>query len=144
MDTLAKGWFVYHNYFRKRWKASLRKKLNYYPELGYGDDLLKLNTLKAMNDYFVPNHTDYDDTKSYLLGYAIIGDVLSELTTPSHIIASKDDPIILAKDLKHLASNPHIDLELTHFGGHCGYLTNFKLDSWVDQRVQAIFAGAED
>ena len=140
MKNLEQGWFVYHDYFRRKWARSLTKKLQHFPELGYGDNLLKLKTLSQMNNYFVPNHTDYNDTESYLMGYAIGGDVLAQLSVPSHIISSKDDPVIQASDLSLLAKNPNLNIELTQYGGHCGYLNSYRLHSWIDQRLTNLFA----
>ncbi len=139
MDHLSNGWFVYHDYFHYKWQSSLRKKLQYFPELGYGDVMPQLKTLKAMNDFFVPNHTAYDDTTSYLLAYSLIGDVLEPLNIPCQLITSMDDPMIHAKDLADLASNKQLSIELTRYGGHCGFIENLKLESWVDRRMVDIF-----
>lgn len=139
MKYLSEGWFVYHQHFVKGWQRSLAKKLHHFPELGYGDIMPKLRTLKTMNDYFVPNHTAYDDTASYLLGYALIGDVLENLAIPCQLITSMDDPMIHAKDLAELAASEQLTIELTRYGGHCGYIENIKLESWVDKRIVNIF-----
>ena len=143
MQYLSEGWFVYHDHFVKSWQRSLKQKLKYYPELGYGDIMPKLRTLQAMNDYFVPNHTAYDDTVSYLLGYALIGDVLENLAVPCQLITSMDDPMIHAKDLVDLAKSEQLTIELTRYGGHCGYLENVNFESWVDKRILAIFSAAQ-
>ena len=140
MDYLSDGWFVYHDHFVKGWQRSLKKKLEYFPELGYGDVMPTLKSLKAMNDYFVPNHTAYDDTASYLLGYALTGDVLKDLQTPCRLITSQDDPMIHAADLADLAKSDKLTIELTRYGGHCGYIENLMLDSWVDRRVLEVFS----
>ena len=139
MEYLNNGWFVYHDHFVKGWQSSLRKKLEHFPELGYGNIMPGLRTLKDMNDYFVPNHTAYDDTTSYLLGYALIGDVLQQLKVPSQLITSMDDPMIHAKDLADLAEPEQLTIELTRYGGHCGYIENIKMDSWIDKRIIEIF-----
>lgn len=135
MAALENGWWVYERYFVRKWKASLQKKLALYPELNYREQLLRMNTLQAMNRYFVPTFTPYQNEAEYFRAYALTGEVLSTLATPAHIITSKDDPMILADDLQHLANNPHLHIELTDFGGHCGYLSNYRLDSWLDQHL---------
>lgn len=139
MAALENGWWVYERYFVRKWKRSLRRKLEHYPELGYRDDLLKLNTLREMNAFFVPRYTEFPDAETYLNAYAIIGDALSHLQVPSHIITSADDPMILAEDLEHLAENDNLTVEQTPYGGHCGFVNNFRLDSWVDQRLLELF-----
>jgi len=136
MDNLENGWWVYHDYFRYKWRRSLRKKLVHFPELGYGRDLLKLRTLRAMNDYFVPRYTHFPDTLAYLRGYSIVDDVLEDLAVPCHLISSRDDPVIHSKDLPRLAQNPHLRIELTEYGGHCGFIENYRLHSWIDRCIR--------
>jgi predicted alpha/beta-fold hydrolase len=50
-----------------------------------------------------------------------------------------DDPIIPAKDLRNLASLDVLKIETTRYGGHCGYLKDFRLSSWADQRMAILF-----
>ncbi len=135
MIALEEGWWVYEKYFVRKWQKSLRKKINLYPELGYQNSLFKLKTLRDMNSYFIPNHTDYSDSKDYFQAYSIAGDRLATLNSPAHIIAAQDDPIILAEDFAHLAANKYLSIETTRYGGHCGFVKNYQLDSWLDERL---------
>lgn len=138
MDALETGWWVYHRYFVRKWQRSLRRKLEHFPELGYGDELLKLKTLRAMNGYFVPRYTEFPDTRSYLDGYSLLGDTLRDLQVPVQLITSRDDPMILAEDLAALPRNNALTIELTEHGGHCGFIENWRLQSWVDRRILAL------
>ncbi|QFU76612.1 alpha/beta fold hydrolase [Halioglobus maricola] len=135
MIEIENGSAIYHRYFVHRWKRSLKIKLKHYPELGYGNTLLELQTLGDMNDYFVPNYTAYDDSRSYYQAYALTGSTLENLRVPSHIILSQDDPMIPCDDLKDLANSPALSIETPRHGGHCGFLMNWKLDGWIDQRL---------
>ena len=58
---------------------------------------------------------------------------------PSRIIISEDDPIIPADDLAHVAESPSLSIELTRYGGHCGFLMNWRLQGWIDQRLLELF-----
>jgi predicted alpha/beta-fold hydrolase len=140
--NLETGWWVYHHYFRRKWSRSLRRKLEHFPALGYGRELLRLRTLGAMNDYFVPRFTEYADTRAYLNGYALTGEVLARLAVPSHLITSRDDPVILSGDLEHLCPSPQLQIELTEFGGHCGFIENWRLHSWIDRRIVELLGTA--
>lgn len=135
MEALDSGWWLYEKYFVRKWKRSLRTKLKHFPEFDYEKDLLSLKSLREMNHYFVPRFTQFPDAQTYLLGYAIIGDALANLQVPCHIIAAQDDPICGAEDLPNLAKTPNLTIESTHHGGHCGYVSNYRLDSWVDKRL---------
>jgi predicted alpha/beta-fold hydrolase len=130
---------IYHNHFRDTWKKSLLNKLNHFPEYGYKNLLNKLSTIDEMNEYFVNKHTSFNDVNSYLSGYAIDGSYLEDVDIPCHIISSQDDPIICCKDLTLLADNKSITIELTRYGGHCGYINSLLLTSWIDQRMLKLF-----
>ncbi|MFW2367188.1 MAG: hypothetical protein ACN4GW_12275, partial [Desulforhopalus sp.] len=124
----------------KKWQKSLHKKITIFPDLGFNDTLCKLNSLNSMNDYFVPNHTDYATPKAYLNVYALTEERLADLTVDSHIIASEDDPITRICDLKEPFTIPaSLQVEITQYGGHCGFLKDFYLNSWTDQRLLSLF-----
>jgi predicted alpha/beta-fold hydrolase len=141
-ENMEKNLSIYHRYFVKKWRKSLLKKIALFPDLGFGDTLCKLNSLSSMNDYFVPNHTDYATPETYLKGYALTEERLADLSIDSHIIAAEDDPITLISDLKLLSSLPPLlRLEISQYGGHCGFLNDFRLNSWADQRLGSFFLG---
>ncbi len=136
---------LYHRYFVKKWQKSLRKKLALYPDLGYGDTLLQLNSLTAMHDYFVPRHTDFHTTYAYLSAYRLTGGMLAKMQIPTHIIASDDDPITKKIDVDLLGQEAAgLTFTRTQYGGHCGYLKDLQLNSWADEQLVRIFDQAVD
>jgi predicted alpha/beta-fold hydrolase len=135
MDDLESGFFLYHRYFLYKWKRTLRRKLALFPNLGYGEALRSCKSLREMNDYFVPRFTEYAKPLDYFMGYAIAGDELARLTVPSHIIAAADDPVIDVEHLDHLARPSCLSVEVTRHGGHCGFVKNFRMESWLDERL---------
>ena len=139
MSTLESEQPFYHKYFVKKWKRSLQSKLEHYPELDYGESLLGMNSLAEMNDFFVPNYTRFDDPESYYDAYALTGDTLAGLQVPSQLIISQDDPIIPIDDLADVARTSSLRIETPLFGGHCGFLMNWRLEGWIDQRLLELF-----
>ena len=135
MSALNQKPRIYHDYFSKKWRQSLHKKLQFHPDLGYGERLKSLTTLDQMNQFFVPIHTEYDNAQNYLNAYAVIDGRLDTLYAPTHIIAANDDPIIHAAQFSHLPKNDQLTLEQTQYGGHCGFLVDYALNSWIDQRL---------
>jgi len=135
---------IYHRYFVNKWQHSLKRKLQFFPDLGYGQALMAYKDLAAMNDYFVPHHTNYPTAHDYLSAYRIGQEQLAELTVPTHIIAANDDPITRRTDVEKLQPTPFITLEYTKYGGHCGFLLDYTLKSWIDQRLMQLFAEPED
>ena len=101
---------------------------------------MRMQSLAEMNDYFVPQFTGFDDSASYFKAYALTGDTLASLQVPSQIILSEDDPIIPIEDVQDLARPECLTIETTRYGGHCGFLMNWKLEGWIDQRLLALFS----
>ena len=79
---------------------------------------------------------------TYLEGYTVTGDALSSLAVPSTIIASLDDPLIPASDIRHLASPGCLHVETPRYGGHCGFVMNRRLESRADYWMSEIFQSA--
>ena len=130
--------YVYGQYFVKKWKSSLVKKLDYFPDYEYRDSLASMKTLDDMNDKLITVYTPYDNVADYFEAYAITGDFMQDTICPCYLHFAKDDMIIPYQDVALLADNPDLDITMTEKGGHCGFLMNWKLDSWQDQRVMEL------
>ena len=135
MDVLETGPAFYHDYFLRKWRRSLRRKRELFPDLTDIEDLGRFRTLREMTDAFAPGHTGFPTAEAYLSGYAIVGPVLSELTVPSHVILSADDPVIPSDDLARLARPPALNVMVTRYGGHCGFLDHLFRASWAERRM---------
>jgi len=135
---------IYHRYFVNKWKRSLNRKLDFFPNLGYGQAMQEQKDLKTMHEYFVPHHTPYPTALDYLAAYRIHQEQLSELTVPTHIIAADDDPITRRADMKKIQPTPFITIESTTHGGHCGFLQGYSLKSWIDERLAQLCAYSAD
>jgi uncharacterized protein len=136
METLERGFPVYHSYFVRKWSRSLAKKQLAWPDHYDFDALLRVKSLRYMTNELVLKHTDYPTMSDYLAGYAITGDRLATLAAPATVLTSLDDPIIDNKDLARLARSPHLDIVTTARGGHCGFIENLGDSTWVDSRLQ--------
>jgi uncharacterized protein len=135
METLERGFPVYHSYFVRKWSRSLAKKQLAWPDHYDFDELLRVKSLRFMTNELVLAHTEYPTMQEYLAGYAITGDRLTTLAAPATVLTSLDDPIIENKDLARLARSPHLEIITTAHGGHCGFIENLGDSSWVDSPV---------
>lgn len=136
MHALENGWFVYRRHFLRRWRRSLLRKQALFPHVYRFGDLRRLRTLSATTEFFVREYTHFGHVDDYLAGYAITGERLAGLRVPSWLIAADDDPVIPADDLSRVASGPALRVQLTRGGGHCGYLSDWRLGSWMDSAVE--------
>ena len=135
MRVLEQGPWIYRFYFLRKWRRSLAIKAQLFPELYDFGDLRALPTLTATTDFFVRDYTPFPALNDYLNGYAIVGSALSSLTVPAHIIAAEDDPVIPIADLDYVARPEVLDIKTTRWGGHCGFMQDTSLNSWIDQRI---------
>ena len=138
MDMLNSGFPVYEKYFVKKWKRSLFKKLQYHDHLDYGQALKKLKSLDQLNEFFIADYTGFSTTKAYFEAYSILGNALDKLAIPTTIVSSLDDPIIPAKQFDNLFNSSWLSIELQEYGGHCAFIKNWKLESWVSERVSEL------
>ena len=79
--------------------------------------------------------TELPDLDSYLEGYALTGALLSQLCVPARLIATADDPIIPIGDLENLCRSDLLKVTVTAKGGHCAFLADYRLSSWVDREI---------
>ena len=56
---------------------------------------------------------------------------------PAKIIAAADDPVIPIADLADIAASPALSIQVFPRGGHCAFLEDYALRSWVDSAVLA-------
>jgi len=137
MRALEEGLWVYRQYFLRRWRRSLLAKEACFPDVYELGDLRRFPTLTATTEFFVKRYTEYSDLDSYLCGYAVTGNVLAGLTVPTRLIAAADDPVIPIEDLADLAVTPALEIDVVPHGGHCAFLDDYRLRSWIDRVVLA-------
>jgi predicted alpha/beta-fold hydrolase len=137
MRALEEGLWVYRHYFLRRWRRSLLAKAACFPELYDFGDLRRFPTLTATTEFFATRYARFPDLESYLNGYAITGDALARLTVPTRVIVAADDPVIPIADLADVAVTPALTIDVVARGGHCAFLEDYGLRSWLDRAVLA-------
>lgn len=139
--TLAidRGFFLYRLYFLKKWKRSLVKKQQLFPSLYDFSDALQLKSCMEITDTVIPRYTFFPDYRSYFETYTLTGNRLVDLTVPVTIISSQDDPIIPIQQFYALQQNKNLNLLLTRYGGHCGFIDSFPFGSWYENIILDIF-----
>jgi len=135
LHELEHGLPVYEHYFLRKWRNSLRKKQQLFPEI-YGDcDWDSARGIYAMTRILVERYTEFDSIDDYLNGYAIQDDYLLQLQAAATIITAEDDPIIPIADFASLPEHAQLKLEVHRHGGHCGFISNWLMHSWLEQTL---------
>lgn len=139
MVALDSGLVLYQQYYLRKWRRSLERKAEVFPaEYDFGK-LSRFRSLREMTDFFVTRYTGFPDLPSYLRGYAITGDRLSGLIVPSSVLLADDDPVVPADSVVRLARPAALAIHRTRWGGHCGFLADYRLRTWSDDYLTAAF-----
>ena len=126
-------------YFRKKWMRSLQKKQELFPDLYDFKDVFALEAVMDMTELMVECYSDYDSASDYFRHYAVLGDALADLTVPTTIVTSQDDPIIPKDDFYDLKLNPLTNLIVHRYGGHNGFLESLSGRAWYEKKMLETF-----
>jgi predicted alpha/beta-fold hydrolase len=137
MQALDHGLWIYQRYFLSRWRRSLVEKAAAFPHVYAFGDLRRFKTLHATTEYFVEQYTEFASLDDYLNGYAVTGEVLAPIETPTRIVFAADDPIIPVADLAQIARPAALEVSLETSGGHCGFIDRLAGSSWIDREIVA-------
>lgn len=133
MIALDGGLPIYKRYFLRRWRNSLVKKQRAFPVRYDFGELSRFSNLTDMTDYFVEHYTEFPDLYTYLHGYALTGERLAPMSVPATMLLADDDPVIPVDGLTDMHIPPALRVIRSRYGGHCGFLENLTLNSWLDR-----------
>ncbi|MFI4969494.1 MAG: alpha/beta hydrolase, partial [Lysobacterales bacterium] len=127
----AGPWF-YQSYFLRKWRSSLRRKRALFPDVDWFSPRELAGNLRELTRALVVRHTGYGSLENYLDGYSIAGARLAELRIPATILTAEDDPVIPVADFRALKLAPQVELDIAAHGGHCGFIRDLSLRSFVE------------
>jgi predicted alpha/beta-fold hydrolase len=133
---------IYNRHFVANWRSSFARKLQHFPELKAHADVFKLNDMLELHEAFVPRFSNHPNAASYFRAYRLGSENLQVLAVPCHVIMAKDDPVIPVQGADVLPDIAGLSVEFTDYGGHCGFLKNYSLSSWVDDRLLQLCASS--
>ncbi|MBS0575415.1 MAG: alpha/beta fold hydrolase [Proteobacteria bacterium] len=144
LRALETGPPLYHWYFMRKWRGSLRRKRALFPQRHDFDDAVLAQDMRALTAWMVGRYTDMGALENYLDGYSIADERLAGLRVPVSILAARDDPVIPIADFHRLQLPAHSRLDVAAFGGHCGFLEGAALrgygERWITARLLAASA----
>ncbi|QNP41933.1 YheT family hydrolase [Lysobacter solisilvae (ex Woo and Kim 2020)] len=139
MDSMERGLPVYLWYFERKWRGSLLRKRELFPQLHAFDNQVLSLRMRPLTQWLVERHTDFGTLERYFDGYSVAGNRLAALQVPASILMAADDPVIPVDGFRQLRLAPDTALEISPWGGHCGFLESARLDGfaehWVAQRL---------
>ncbi len=141
MDHIERAMPLYDWYFSRKWRRSLLRKRELFPQQHDFDDATLSLDMRALTDWLVRRHTAFGSLEAYFDGYSIAGDRLAGLAVPAHILMAEDDPVIPFDSFRDWRLPSQATLEIAPWGGHCGFIENAAGDGyaerWVAERLAA-------
>jgi predicted alpha/beta-fold hydrolase len=144
LEAMERGPWFYHHYFMMKWRRSLRRKQLAFPDRYDFAPLLRGLGMRALTQELIVREGEFESLAAYFDGYSIAHDRLAGLAVPATILTSEDDPIIPVRDFHGLRLPDTARLHIVRHGGHCGFLENWRLDSWAERFVVNACARAAD
>lgn len=143
LDAIERAPAAYQRRFMDKWRQSLRRKHELFPDLFDVEACRSCTDLRGLTRYLIRHYSsEFETLDQYLDGYSIAGDRLASLRVPATIIAAADDPIIPVSDLAGITRPSCLTMEVPDRGGHCGFIENLGLKSWIDHRIETILSRA--
>jgi predicted alpha/beta-fold hydrolase len=142
MRAMEQGLRFYERYFERKWSRSLRSKQQCFPELYGAERWYEIRGLRERTHYLATRHAGFRSADEYFAGYSIAGERLAPLRVPSTLLTSADDPVVPVADFEALPENPAIELIISRYGGHCGFLKNWQLESLAEDLTAERFLAA--
>lgn len=135
MLAMEAGIRFYERYFERKWSRSLRIKQRCFPQL-YGEESWhEIRGLRERTHYLATRHAGFESAEEYFEGYSIAGDRLAALGVPATLLTSADDPVVPVADFEALPDNPLLELIITRYGGHCGFLKSWSMHSMAEDLI---------
>lgn len=126
---------IYQWYFLKKWRRSLRRKRELFPEAHDFDDAALDKDMRELTRWLVERYTPYGSLEKYFEGYCIAGERLSGLQVPVSILTAEDDPVIPVAGFRELILPAFARLEIAAHGGHCGFIEGANLRGFAERWV---------
>jgi predicted alpha/beta-fold hydrolase len=144
LNAMEQGPRFYHSYYVRKWTRSLNAKEVAFPGVYDVEAWKQLAGLRERTNFLAVRYAGYETGRAYLDGYSVAGDRLADLSVPSLILTAADDPVIPVSDIRALAGNPALEIHVTDHGGHCGFLKNWKFESWSEEVIADRFMAIGD
>ena len=139
LKKMETGPTFYESYYNRKWADSLKRKQAHFPGRYDYEAFFELDSMRERTRMLAIRYYGFDKLEDYFEGYAVDGDKLKLLDVDSTIITAADDPVVPVSDIESLPDNPRLRKIVTDHGGHCGYLKNWKLESWAEDMIVSLF-----
>ena len=131
--------WVYQWNFVRDLKRRMRRKERFRPGLFDLSRLDRVRTVREFDAMFTAPHFGFTSAEDYYYKAAAMR-IVDRIAVPALIVTAEDDPFVPPDPFRDrkVTGNPHITLELTRYGGHCGFVGAASADDdgyWAESRI---------
>ena len=126
--------WILKKYFVNKWRRTLRRKMRLH-NISNVEESLKYKDLEKMTEFFTKNFSPHKNVKELFAGYAITQDTINQIKNNTLIYSSVDDPCVPIKPLCSLDQTNNVKFKPQQYGGHCGFIDDFKFNSSVYEEI---------
>ena len=131
MDDTA---WILKKYFVDKWRRTLKRKIRLH-NITNAEEALKYKSLKEMTEFFTQNFSPHKNVKDLFSGYAITQHTINQIKHYTLIYSSIDDPCVPIEPLQKLVQTVYVKFKPQQYGGHCGFIDDFKFSSSVYEEI---------
>jgi hypothetical protein len=126
--------WILKKYFVNKWRRTLRRKMRLH-NISNVEKSLRYKDLEKMTEFFTKNFSPHKNVKELFAGYAITQDTINQIKNNTLIYSSVDDPCVPIKPLYSLDQTNNVKFKPQQYGGHCGFIDDFKFNSSVYEEI---------
>ena len=126
--------WILKKYFVNKWRRSLRRKMRLH-NISNIEEPLKYKNLEKMTEFFTKNFSPHSDVKALFSEYAITQVIINKIKNNTLIYSSVDDPCVPIEPLCKLHQTDNVKFKPQQYGGHCGFIDDFKFNSSVYEEI---------
>ena len=136
LEAIDNGPPVFQRYFLQKWLLTQQLKAEAWPGQYDFTSHRKLRNFIEMTQRFVEEFTEYDTLEDYFERYTLTPEMLMSSPSPLAIITARDDSVVPIADFAGLSARGSVlHYEATDRGGHCGFIQDWRLNTWTEARV---------
>lgn len=129
---------VYMKRFMKTLKKKAEQKLQAFPEAPYTfDEVRKTKTFRDIDEYFTSRVYGFKSALDYWQKSSC-KPYIANIEIPTLILNAQDDPFLAPEcyPIEESADNNNVKLEMPKYGGHVGFVRDFKMETtYAEERV---------
>ena len=140
-QAMQSGPKIYRRYFLKKWKRSLTLKRSFFPDLINAQQIEEFKSLMEITEQLVQLHTPFGSVDEYFESYRLTPSLFDSMDVTTDIFIARDDPVVPPVIDEREFKSSAVRLHSYDTGGHCGFIKNYRLHSFIDDALVRLLAG---